>query len=93
MRGAQTVANTHQDHRFWYENYTHNQISFGDVGGVAMANLLSSLRTTPNGTTRHIDIVSHDIYWMAGSISGIGAFDRDAVYGLPRGTMNASTTT
>ena len=31
------------------------------------ASILSDLVTTPNGTTRHIDINSIDMYWFAGS--------------------------
>jgi hypothetical protein len=82
-----STANTHQDQRPWFENYTHNQLSFGDVGRVKMPALVRHLVTTPNGTMRHLDIVSYDIYWMAGALPNVGAFDRNLVYDLPPGKM------
>jgi hypothetical protein len=63
----QRVANVHQDNRLLYENYTHNQLSFFDVEGHRMDDLLNDLIATPNGTRRHLDLASVDIYWMAGN--------------------------
>ena len=37
------------------------------AGSGTPASILSDLVTTPNGTTRHIDINTIDMYWFAGS--------------------------
>lgn len=77
----QTIANTHQDGRWWHEHYTWNQIAFSDVETHPMTSLLSDLIVTPNTTTRHLDIVGADIYWFAGN-GNTGAFNGQILYNL-----------
>ena len=63
----ESIPNSVQDNRFWYETYTNNQLTYGDVQQVPMSQLVSSLRTTPNGTKRHINIIATDLYWFHGA--------------------------
>jgi len=65
----QNTANSIQDHNFWWTNNTWNLIEFGDLSGTPAATFLSESFTTPNGTTRHIDLQSIDEYWFAGAHS------------------------
>ena len=65
-----TTANSIQDGHFWWMN----EPGVGPGEGFEWrsrsgtpASILSDLVTTPNGTTRHIDINSIDMYWFAGS--------------------------
>ena len=62
----QSVANTHQDQRLFYENFTWNQLAYGDVERHMMDDLYNDMIATPNGSKRHLDLASVDIYWMAG---------------------------
>jgi hypothetical protein len=79
----QTVANTHQDNRFLYENYTWNQLNSGNVQGHVMNDLLNDLIATPNATTRHLHIVGDDIYWFSGyNGADGGAFNSQTLYDL-----------
>ena len=78
-----SVSNTHQDNRFWYNNFTWNQHAFGDVEGHTMPDLLNDLISTPNATTRHLDIVGTDIYWVSGyNGADGGAFNSQTLYNL-----------
>ena len=76
-----TVANTHQNNRFWSINTTWTWLAYGDIGGVPAPTLLSNLYTTPNGTKRHLDLQTTDIYWFAGGV-GVGAYDGAKTYGI-----------
>jgi hypothetical protein len=62
-----TTPNSVQDGRFWWMNNTFHILQFGDLGGVPTSQVLSNLITTPNGTKRHIDAHSTDLYWFAGA--------------------------
>jgi len=64
-----TIANSIQNGRFWYINNTWNFINYGDLSGIPAPQVLSMPITTPNGTSRHIDVQSVDIYWFAGGKS------------------------
>lgn len=82
QNGIINTPNVSQDNRFWYENYTWNQLAFGDVGGTNMPTLLSTLVTTPNATQRHFNLASTDIYWMAGDNGADGgAYNSGTLYG------------
>ena len=69
-----STANSVQDGRFWWLNNTWNFIAYGALNGTpapgTAAADLNTLVTTPNGTKRHIDASSVDLYWFAGSRSG-----------------------
>jgi hypothetical protein len=69
-----STPNAIQDGRFWYVNNTWNFIAYGPPGDtpapVTQQHYLSYLVNTPNGSTRHIDIQSVDMYWVAGSPAG-----------------------
>lgn len=69
ISAIQDFPNAQQDTRFFYENYTHNQVTFGDVEGHDMDDLLSDLIATPNASTRHLTIASVDMYFYAGSVT------------------------
>ena len=66
-----TTANSIQDGRFWWMNDTWSWAWGQGLSGAPApgtpASILSDLIATPNGTTRHIDINSIDMYWFAGS--------------------------
>jgi hypothetical protein len=62
---VRTTPNALQDHRFWWTNQTWNFIEYGDIGGVPAGKVLDTMLTTPNGTKRHLDLQSTDIYWFA----------------------------
>src|SRR5208337_2759401 len=75
-----TTPNSVQDGRFWWMNNTWNFIVYGglsggpDGGGTAgSAAVLDTPVTTPDGTTRHIDTSSVDVYWFAGAKSNSSA--------------------
>lgn len=80
----QNTLNTHQDNRFFYENFMHTHVTFGDVGGVAMNDLLNDLIATPNATTRHLDLVSIDVYFFAGAFSSTVMSWADGIYNMGR---------
>jgi hypothetical protein len=67
-----STPNRLQDHRFWWTNQTWNFIYFGDFGGVPAADVLSRALVTPNGTTRHLDLQSVDIYWFVSANTSQG---------------------
>ena len=66
-----TTSNSNQDGLFWWMNDTWSwdwgQGLSGAPGSGTPASILADLVTTPDGTQRHIDINSADIYWFAGS--------------------------
>ena len=65
-----TTANSIQDHHFWWMNTTWNFIEYGGLDPInSSAQVLDTLVATPNGTLRHIDEQSIDIYWFAGASS------------------------
>jgi hypothetical protein len=77
------TANSIQDGRFWYLNNTWNFINYGDVGRIPAASLLSDQVATPNGTKRHIDVQSVDIYWFAAGRADAGIlYGAGLIYGL-----------
>src|SRR5262249_54242355 len=62
-----TTPNSVQDGRFWWTNFTDgwlywNGISGTPSPGTPAADLFTPVNT-PDGTQRHIDDVSVDIYW------------------------------
>jgi Bacterial Ig-like domain/Protein of unknown function (DUF642) len=69
-----TSPNAAQDHRFWYmnNNWYFVTTQFGGLSPVkSSVDVLDSLVATPNGTQRHIDLSSTDLYWFAGAKAGI----------------------
>ena len=66
-----STANSVQNGRFWWMNNTWSwdwgQGLSGAPAPGTPASILSDLVKTPDGTTRHIDINSIDLYWFAGS--------------------------
>jgi hypothetical protein len=67
-----STPNSLQDKRFWWTNQTWNFIAYKDIAGVPAAEVLSHSLTTPNGTTRHLDLQSVDIYWCASANTSQG---------------------
>jgi hypothetical protein len=68
------TANGIQDTRFWTVNCTweyaanyYDPIFSGAPAPANSTSVISDLIATPNGTKRHIDINSVDIYWFTGS--------------------------
>jgi hypothetical protein len=68
-----STPNSLQDKRFWWTNQTWNFIQYKDIAGVPAAEVLSRPLTTPNGTTRHLDLQSVDLYWFASANTSQGA--------------------
>ena len=64
---VENTPNALQDNRFWWLNMGHNPLQFGDIGGSPTGDVLYDPITTPNATTRHMDITSTDLYWFAGA--------------------------
>jgi hypothetical protein len=64
------TTNARQDTRFWYVNGDSHQAAWqAYAGGLTpgtLASGYSDLIATPNGTLRHIDIISMDIYFFSG---------------------------
>ena len=63
-----STANSVQDHRFWWLQSDWHISAFGRAidtgqGILPMSQIMSQQQPTPNGTTRHFDIMSADIYW------------------------------
>jgi hypothetical protein len=79
-----TTPNSVQDGRFWWMNNTHNILQGGNLGGVPTSQVLSNLITTPNGTNRHIDAHSTDLYWFAGAEAPFWRSVGGDLYGLGR---------
>jgi hypothetical protein len=76
--GMSTTPNSVQDGRFWWVNNTINWINgWGPSPRGAQGAWLAAPQTTPNGTTRHIDISSLDYY----------PFSRNDQYGPPSVNM------
>jgi hypothetical protein len=64
-----SAPNADQNGRFWWVNNTWNFLHWGPPSGTpnnSQSAFLSSLVSTPNGTKRHIDLQSIDIYWFSG---------------------------
>jgi hypothetical protein len=68
------TTNAIQDGRFWWMNGTwrfvgqyFDQFTTTSPSPKTAASAISNLIATPNGTKRHIDLASADIYWFAGS--------------------------
>jgi hypothetical protein len=62
-----TTPNSEQDGRYWALNDTWNFLYYQGLNPVnSSAQVLDTEVTTPNGTQRHINISSVDIYWFAG---------------------------
>lgn len=68
----QNVANSEQDPRYWWVGFNWNQINYNNLGGTLMPQVMTTLVTTPNSTTRFIDVTSADIYWYSGSRDSTG---------------------
>lgn len=83
------MPNAQQDGRFWYENYTHNAITFGNVAGIPMEDIYEELIETPNATFRHIDLLGMDLYWFSGVFDDGVPSQGGAAYNLGR-SMTAS---
>ena len=67
-----STRNSLQDKRFWWTNQTWNFIAYKDIARVPAAEVLSRALVTPNGTTRHLDLQSVDIYWCASANTSQG---------------------
>jgi hypothetical protein len=67
VQQIQVVPNSLQDHRYWWLQNTWTVIGYGEIGGVPMSTIMSQPHPTPNGTTRHFDLLSADTYWFTGS--------------------------
>jgi hypothetical protein len=77
-----SVPDSVQDGRFWYINDTWNFLAYGGLSPVSSsAEVLSNMVSTPNGTPRHIDINSVDMYWFAGA-SGSLPYEGQILYRL-----------
>ena len=84
-----TTANSLQDHHFWWMNMTWNEFVFGGLQGTpgdgTTTTDFDSLINTPNGTQRHVDQVSADIYWFSGARTTSGLKSEGGlIYGLGR---------
>ena len=90
-----TTPNSVQDGRFWWMNDTWNWIVYGGLSPigpsspahVSSAQVLNSQIATPDGTNRHIDASSLDIYWFAGVVAQ-GAFNASMVLGVSKATAD-----
>ena len=80
----QETPNNVQDGRFWYMNNTWHAVNYGDIGGAPYTQALFNPITTPNGTLRHLDAHSTDIYWFAGAKAGHWKFAGGQLYNLGR---------
>jgi hypothetical protein len=64
-----STANSVQDHRFWWlQSDWHisagRAINTAPVDGtMSMSQIMALAMPTPNGTTRHFEVMSADIYW------------------------------
>lgn len=87
-----TLVNATQDTRFWWINNTiawaigTTPALTGDPAPHTPTSDLAQLITTPNSTTRHIDLQSIDVYWFAGArdpnFSTFNAVNGKNYYGL-----------
>ena len=71
-----TTPDAAQAGRPWYENNGWNNLTplSNGYGGLSPYELNVALKTTvntPNGTPRHIDISSSDLYWFAGAHANV----------------------
>ena len=86
-----TTPNSVQDGRFWYVNDTWNFIEYGPPGGTPAPGTQNTFLTypvaTPDGSTRHIDASSIDVYWFAGAV-GTGAFNASLLMGVSNATAD-----
>lgn len=85
------IPNSIQDARVYHVNFTWNQLAFNNLsndinnpalGTVVMSTVVTQGYPTPNATTRHIDIVSVDKYWFAGSPAATDQSQGAQIYGL-----------
>jgi hypothetical protein len=77
-----STPNAQQDGRFWYLNNTWNFIAYEGLNPLSSSSaVLSSQVSTPNGTKRHDDVQSVDLYWFAGVPADAG-FQGQQMYGL-----------
>ena len=67
VSAIQNTANSVQDNRFWWLQNTWHVIGYGDIGRKPMAQIMTQMFTTPNGTKRRFDILSADTYWFTGA--------------------------
>ena len=69
-----STSNANQDGRFWYVNNTFNMMQYdqpaNSAPGGTQSSFFSDMVSTPNGTTRHFDIGSIDLYWFANGTTG-----------------------
>jgi hypothetical protein len=67
-----STPNRIQDHRFWWLQGEWHISAFRSIntapvdGTMTMGQIMALPMATPNGTTRHFDMLSADIYWMIG---------------------------
>lgn len=78
------TPNSQQDGRFWYVNNTWNFLAYGGLSGLSggSAAVLNTKVGTPNGSQRHVDIQSTDIYWFSLGKGGIQGSEGEILYGL-----------
>jgi hypothetical protein len=86
-----TVPNSQQDGRFWYLNNTWNFIFYGGLGAISdSAQVLNTLVKTPDGTQRHVDVQSVDMYWFSGAKADTSIdYEGGLIYGLGYDMTNA----
>ena len=77
-----TVPNTIQEGRFWWVNFTWNQLYYQGVEPIhSSAQLLGIETPSPDGTPRFIDMMSADIYWFNASQTAGGINECGLLYG------------
>jgi hypothetical protein len=97
-----TTSNTIQSNKFWYINFTWQFMAHdlnwegiyrGAPAPATPQSMLSQPITTPNGSTRHLDLVSADVYWFTAAREPVWPYMRGnsgggEIYRLPNGNMN-----
>lgn len=69
----QLEPNSDQDSRFWWTNFTVGNVNYGvqtsanDTALVPLSQVLTTGVQSPDGTERHNDVASVDIYWFSGA--------------------------
>lgn len=70
VASVNNTPNSIQDHRFWWLQNGWTVLAYKSIANVPMSRIMSQQLSTPNRTTRHLDIDSADTYWFTGSKDG-----------------------
>jgi hypothetical protein len=82
VASVNNTPNSTQDNRFWWLQNTWTVLAYGAIGNTPMSQIMTQQLSTPDGTTRHFNTDSADVYWFTGSKDG-GILGQDAgIYGL-----------